>query len=748
MKKISRFNRIDFKDLQVDESIFSIQNGLIGIRGNFCEGYNDSDYKQSIINGYYNFYDYKYEENSPDFPQVGQRIINVIDGQSIELLIDNETINLENSKLESLERHFDLEKGKTKRIAKYKTKQGYEIIVDEEKLVSFTQKELFIIKLKVSSPNYNGPITIRSKLQLPNKMIIDSTDSRINVASNDQLILLNKSIDKHTAFLEVETTKSALKLGCSMTHSCSVPYSANEKGVIGEIQYDLHKEFELIKYIVYTPETIHKSYEAENKRIAEIALSNGYDYYQSVQEKYLADFWDHTFIEVDGEASINQSILYNLYQLNSSSANDERLSIPAKGLTGEGYEGHYFWDTEIYMIPFFTITNPEKAKKLLLNRYATFDKGKEVARMQGASKGVKIPWRTINGDEASPYYPAGSAQYHINSDVAYSVIKYVQFTHDLDFMIDYGFEMLLETARFLFDVGNYYDGYFHLNNVTGPDEYTAIVNDNYYTNSMAKYHFETLCDFYDEHHDSLNKVISRLDVTTKEIAELRQAAKAMKLTYSDELKIILQDDSFLQKPAFDFNKLPVEKFPLILHYHPLFIYRHQILKQADALLSMFLLDYDDLEIYQKTFDYYLPKTTHDSSLSKCIHAIVAFRLGKTDLGYNYFEDILKIDMENTHHNTNHGIHIANSGGIYLTLLYGIIGFRIKPNGIVLRPRLPKEIKTLRFKFYYNHTEINITLNKTIEIRVDKEIELGIYDDMIKINDTYRCDYKIKKKLNQ
>ena len=745
MKNITRFNRIDNPELLVDESIFAIQNGLIGVRGNFSEGYNERDYKQTLINGFYNFYDYKYEENSPTFPQKGQRIVNVIDGQSIEIYLENKAINLENCKLSKLERDYDLTKGYTIRKAEYLTKQGYIINIYEEKLVSFIQKELLIIKLKISSPNYKGKIKIISRLKLPNKSSAGSFDTRINFASSDQLTIQEKYFNKDKVALLTETTNSKLKLATGMIHSIPIEYTTSLKGINGEIEINLEKDFEITKFVVYTPNNLYTKHLEDNLRILDKAKSKGFEYYKKQQLLYLDEFWKHANIEIIGNDTLSESIIYNIYQLNSCSTNNHSLSIPAKGLTGEGYEGHYFWDTEIYMIPFFTVTNPEKAKMLLLNRYNGFEKGKEIARDQGATKGVKIPWRTINGSEVSPYYPAGSAQYHINSDVAYSVIKYFQFTKDFDFMIDYGFEMLLETARFLYDVGNYHSGSFHINNVTGPDEYTAIVNDNYYTNSMAKYHFEVLGDFYYKYKRKLTLAKKKLSVDDREIDELIKASKLMELPFSKELNVVLQDDSFLQKKPLNFNKLPKSQFPLILHYHPLFIYKHQVLKQADALLSMLLLDYDNLEVFNNSFDYYLPKTTHDSSLSKCIHAIVAFRLGKIDLGYEYLEDIAKIDMENTHHNTEHGIHIANSGGIYLTILYGILGFRIKDEKIIFRPVLPKEIKSLKFKLFYKNTEINVKLNSEIELSVDKPIELGIYSNNILIEDNYSCDYKCFKK---
>lgn len=745
MKKITRFNRTHLQELLVDESIFAIQNGLIGVRGNFSEGYGENDFKQTIINGFYNYYDYKYEENSPAFPQKGQRIINVIDGQTIEFYVNNKAINLTNCELRSLRREYNLETGCTIRLAEYKTSKGFVFAISEEKLVSFVTKEILAIRVKISSPNYTGKIKIVSKLILPKQVEKERTDSRINQSTVADLQIVNHIDDDLSAILLAKTTTSDLYVSVGMAHNRPIKYHYTELGYEGTIETELADsvDCELTKYIIYYPEQDKQSFMKKNHQLLKKVYHKDYDYYLRLQTETLSKFWKATDFRIKGNSNLEKMIQYNVYQLNSCAMDDSNYNIPAKGLTGEGYEGHYFWDTEIYMIPFFMITDPNKAKNLLLFRYKHFKESKIEALNQGSTKGVKIPWRTINGFEVSPYYPAGSAQYHINSDVAYAVIKYVQFTDDIDFLIQYGFEMLLETGRFLLEVGNTYKDEFHINNVTGPDEYSVLVNDNYYTNSMAKYHFEKIVSYYKKYKDKLQ----HLHVTEKEIKAFSKAAKQMKLCYDEKLNIFVQDDAFLQRAPFDFTTLSKDKFPLFLNYHPLFIYKHQILKQADVLLSMFLLDYNNLDIFQKSFDYYLPKTTHDSSLSKCIHSIVAFRLGNTELGYEYLKDIAKIDLENSHNNTHHGIHIANSGGIYLAITYGILGLRIHENRIIFRPILPKEIEEFHFHFTYQGNKISITLNQRISITVEKPITLGIYNELVAVTDNYHCMYNKEKRLN-
>ncbi len=746
MKSISRFNRYKLDELLVDESIFAVQNGFIGIRGNFCEGYGKQGLKQTLLNGFYNYYDYRYEENSPAFPQKGQRIINIIDGQSIEFYVNGIPINLTTCKLRSLERHFDLEKGYTTRKSLYQTEDGNEFLIEEEKMVSFVRRELAIIRVKITSLNYSGDLSVVSSLIQPKIPKTDRLDPRINQASKHDLVIEEKITNAFGVNVIAKTTSSNLYLCVGMSHMEDLNYRMTDEGIeaFDDFQLEPKKSYELTKLLVYTPSTVFEDVLKSNQNIMQLAIDIGFQYYFDKQEEYLKKFWEATIIEIEGDDTLDTMIQYNAYQLSASALRDPVFNIPAKGLTGEGYEGHYFWDTEIYMIPFFLITNPEIAKSLLLFRYNHFPEAREEALKQGSPIGVKIPWRTINGQEASPYFPAGSAQYHINSDLAYSIIKYYEFTDDYDFMINYGFEMLLETARFLFYFGTFSDGDFHINGVTGPDEYTTLINDNYYTNSLAKYHFEYLTDFYRNNKESLKEKIESLAVTEKEIDDYALAAQKMHFSFNEKSGIFAQDHSFLRKKELDLHSIPKENFPLLLHYHPLFIYKHQVLKQADVLLSMFLLDFENTEIFKKNFDFYLPKTSHDSSLSKCIHSIVAFRLGETDLAYQYFLDALKIDFDDTHKNTNQGLHIANSGGSYLAILYGILGLRIKSDTIFIRPNKPNKITGIRIRFKYKDTDIDFHLTEGIDITVSKPLKLGIYKDMVFIEKTYHCDYIMTK----
>ena len=404
------------------------------------------------------------------------------------------------------------------------------------------------------------------------------------------------------------------------------------------------------------------------------------------------------------------AVRYNLYQLLQSAGKDEHSNIAAKGLSGEGYEGHYFWDTEMYMQPFFTLTNPEISANLIAYRYSILDAARENARIMGHRKGALYPWRTISGAECSGFFPAGSAQYHIDGDIAYAVTAYYLATGDLELMAEKGAEIIFETARLWMDAGNFHRGKFYINDVTGPDEYTCLVNNNYYTNAGAQYNLHWAVRFYEllEEAGKLAPVADKIGLKPEEIEEFRKTEESMYLPYDEETGINPQDDSFLQKEVWDIKGTPADKFPLLLHYHPLCLYRYQVCKQADTVLAHFIYeDAQDLETIRKSFAYYENVTTHDSSLSTCIFSIVASKLGLKEKAYDYFGDSAKLDLFNLHHNTKDGIHTANMGGNYMAVVYGFGGLRLKETGICFAPVLPGKWDSYTFKINYRGSHIQV-----------------------------------------
>ena len=448
------------------------------------------------------------------------------------------------------------------------------------------------------------------------------------------------------------------------------------------------------------------------------------------QREYLDGYWEKAQLEILGDEEQNRAVCYNMYQLLQSVGKDEHCNIAAKGLSGEGYEGHYFWDTEMYIEPYFLLTDSDMAKNLISYRHTTLPQAKENAALLGHKKGALYPWRTIMGRECSGYFPSGSAAYHINGDIAYSVIAYYLATGDLEFIRSKGMEILVETARLWMDMGVWHEGSFRINEVTGPDEYTCMVNNNYYTNALAKHHLYWTVRF--------DEILGGQSFAEKEeLAEFWEASQHMYLPYDEKLGINPQDDSFLEKKVWNLSETPEDQFPLLLHYHPLYLYRHQVCKQADVVMAHFILeDMQSLETIRKSYLYYEKITTHDSSLSTAVFSIMASRLGMEEKAYHYFGDSAKLDLFNTHHNTRDGIHTANMGGSYMAVVYGFGGLRIKEEGLSLAPALPRAWEGYRFKICYQGRRILVEVSREgcrLALEKGSPVKLYLYGEEHLVN---------------
>jgi alpha,alpha-trehalose phosphorylase len=447
------------------------------------------------------------------------------------------------------------------------------------------------------------------------------------------------------------------------------------------------------------------------------AEAAGWEQVLAEQLAWLDRFWARTDIAVDGDDAAQQAIRWNLFQMAQASAQIGGRGIAAKGVTANGYDGHYFWDTEVYMVPLLAYSNPDAARDLLHFRHRTLALARQRAS-EMSQRGALYPWRTINGEEASAYYPAGTAQYHIDSDVAYAIDRYVTATGDTEFLYGEGAEILVELARLFTDLG-FYDHAdppeFHIHGVTGPDEYTAVVDDNLYTNVMARFTLRFAADVVtrlrSDDPDALPTLVAATGLADDEVADWTRAADSMCVLYDTELGINPQDDAFLGHEAWDWDGTPADKYPLLLNFHPLVIYRHQVLKQADVVLVNFLRgDEFAPELQRRNFDYYDPITTGDSSLSACVQAIMAAEVGHADLAMRYFRESLYLDIANTHGNTVDGAHIANVGGVWACLVHGFAGVRDSGTHVRVAPRLPTSWQAMRFKLHRHGGDIAIAID--------------------------------------
>lgn len=724
-------DRFSLKRNYHSETVFSVGNGFIGIRGTFEEGLKQSSglgFEGTFLNGIYEEGIIKYGEIGYAFPEKSQTMINVANGKKIILYLEDERFSMQDGQLLFYKRSIDMREGVLKRSLIWQSPKGRQIKLETERMACFQRKNLATVKYKITPLNFDGNMIIVSEIDGSIKHKSAERDPRVGLGFEEgALYTAEKIMNSGTTALLQKTRKTDITVACVfegiMETRCAFNIEEFVKddaiGLEYRIKCQRGREIDYTKYITYYAS--HETRERILKNTFDLlksAIKEGYDNLKNEQYEFLSDYWDKADIEIKGDVPLQQAIRFNLYHLLQSAGRDGKTSICAKGLTGEGYEGHYFWDTEMYVMPAFLYSKPDISRKLLEYRHVTLDKARARAREMSHNKGALFPWRTINGEECSGYFPAGTAQYHINADIVHGIKEYTEATHDYEFLLLYGAEILFETARLWVDLGffnNEKDGKFCINCVTGPDEYTAIVNNNFYTNLMAKENLEYACDIAlwmkKNHKSDYDRLCSSIELEDEEIDLWNKAACNMYLPYNEKYGIHPQDDSFLDKELWDFENTPEEKHPLLLHYHPLVLYRHQLCKQADVVLALFLQSHKfSLEQKRRDFDYYEKITTHDSSLSTCIFSIVANDIGYHEKAYDYFIKTARMDLDDYNGNTRHGIHTANMAGSFLSIVKGYAGMRVYEDVLCFHPYIHPNWEKYSFKITYRGSIVKLTID--------------------------------------
>jgi alpha,alpha-trehalose phosphorylase len=718
------------------ETLFSIGNGYLGLRGNFEEG-NPAFQNGTFVNGFHETWPIVYGEKAFGFAKTGQTMLNVTDGKVIRLFIDDEPFFLPTANLLLFERTLDMRAGTLDREILWETPAGKQVLIQSRRLVSFQHRHLAAISYQVTVLNAETPMVISSELIGHRSNQVSEGDPRQSQGFTEQVLVPKAGYSRGPRILLAHTANnSGMSLSCGVDHvietECPYTFRSECSHNIGQVVYSIDaqpgKPVHLVKFLVYhnsrgaSPEELC----VRAERTLDRAVKQGIGYLFSSQKKYMDEFWRRSDVQVDGSTDkfrrasdeIQQALRWNLFQILQAAGRAEGSGIPAKGLTGQTYEGHYFWDTEIYVFPFLIYTAPHIARNLLMFRYRMLERARERAR-EVNQKGALFPWRTINGEEASAYYAAGTAQYHINADIMFALRKYVEVTGDVALLFNEGAEMLVETARLWLDLGFYSErkgGRFCIDGVTGPDEYNTVVNNNTYTNLMAqenlRYAADTINYMRDNHPEHFDTLVDRTGVAFSEVEEWRRAADNMYLPFEKAIGIHPQDDSFLDRKVWDLKNTPKDKFPLLLHFHPLVIYRHQVIKQADVVLAMFLLGHKfSAEEKKLNFEYYDPLTTGDSSLSACIQSVVAAEIGDSEKALKYARYAVLMDLADVGGNVRDGCHIASMGGTWMVMVYGFAGMRDYGGRLTFDPHLPRQLRKLRFPLEIRGQELVVEMGE-------------------------------------
>lgn len=723
--------KFELKNNYRNETIFVLSNGYIGMRGTFEEAYKMEKgfgMEGSFINGFYESEKIRYGEMAYGFAEKTQTMLNVPNAKIIKLIVDGEEFSIFEGTLTESKRILDMKNGVLTRSVLWTSPKGKTVKIESTRIVSLTNKFAAAIKYSVTPVDFDGEISIISEIDGDVMNNTAENNSRIDYGPYGRVVLMEDAMaDRNFSAIKQKSKNTQIGIVTAMINDIDFDAKAEnikeEYSVATKLSFSAKKgeTYTLTKYFTYvTTRDFEENalFDSAKNILAELS-KGGFSAIEESQRAYLDEFWQNANIEIDGDDMLSQGLRWHMFALLQSPGRDGQTSLGAKGLSGEGYEGHVFWDTEMYVAPFFNFEYPEIAKNILMFRYNTLEEARKRARVLSVDKGCCFPWRTINGEEASAFFLAGTCQFHINADIAYAVNQYVTVSEDYDFLADYGAEILIETARFWCSFGEYVDykgGKFCINGVTGPDEFAVLVNNNCYTNMMArenmKYAVKAVSYLKGNMPEKYAVLAKKIGLEDSEQGDWQKAIDNMYIPYEEKLGIYPQDDSFMSKKRWDIENTPFSEFPLLDKHHPIIVYRHQVSKQADFVLAMFLLSkYFNKEEMKRNFDFYETVSVHESSLSACIFSIVANSIGYYDIAYKYFMTTSRLDLDDYHANTNAGYHCANMAGTWMSMLFGFGGMRIDDDSIEFSPVLPEKWNSYKFRILFK--------GRLIEVFVDK-----------------------------
>ncbi|MFJ3334773.1 glycoside hydrolase family 65 protein [Streptomyces sp. NPDC086766] len=703
--------------LAQSESVFALSNGHVGWRGNLDEG-EPHGLPGSYLNGVHEVHPLPYAEAGYGYPESGQTVINVTNGKILRLLVDDEPFDLRYGRLVSHERTLDLRTGLLERVCEWVSPAGSTVRVRSTRLVSLTQRAVAAVAYEVEAVGSQARVVIQSELVANEQLPEADGDPRAAMALQGCLEPEEDFSCGNRLRLVHRTRNSGLRVAVAADHVVTGP----ERTTTGsESHPDIARmtvtsvlepgqRLRVEKFVAHGWSGVRSLPAMSDQVDAALAAAahSGWTGLVDAQRAYLDDFWARADVEVDGDEEIQQAVRFALFHVLQGGARAEQRAIPAKGLTGSGYDGHAFWDTEMFVLPVLTYTSPDAVAEALRWRQSTLPAARERAAQLGL-RGASFPWRTIEGQEGSAYWPAGTAAFHVNADIAHAVVRYVAATGDEDFERDTGLELLVETARLWRSLGHHdHHGAFHIDGVTGPDEYSAVADDNTYTNLMARANLLAAADVVERH----PKHADRLGADDEEAAAWRDAAEAIHLPYNDELRVHEQHAGFTRYQRWDFAGTRPDQYPLLLHFPYFDLYRKQVVKQADLVLAMYTCgDEFDEEHIARNFAYYEPLTVRDSSLSACVQAVIAAQAGHLRLAYDYAAEAALMDLEDLEHNTRDGLHIASLAGTWMALVAGFGGTRRAGDALEFAPRLPEKFSRLAFSLLFRGRRLRVEIGQ-------------------------------------
>jgi alpha,alpha-trehalose phosphorylase len=689
-----RETRLDLDVLAQTESIFALANGHIGLRGNLDEG-EPFGVPGTYLNSFYELRPLPYAERGYGYPESGQTIVNVTNGKIMRLLVDDEPFDVRYGQLVSHERALDLRAGVLRREVEWVSPAGTGVRVRSTRLVSFVQRSAAAILYEVEPLDAPLRVVVQSEL-LANEPGARVTQDPRAAAVLEQPLEPEEFLHSDARLVLVHATRqSKLRLAAAIDHVIDGPdgttITTEGQEDIGRVTVaaDLAEGecLQIVKFIAYGWSSQRSRPAVRDQVGAALASARhaGWEGLAKGQREFLDDFWERADCELVGDDELQLALRFGLFHTLQAGARAEGRALAAKGLTGPGYDGHTFWDTERFVLPVLTYTFPKAAADALRWRHATLDLARERAS-QLRLFGAAFPWRTIRGQECSGYWPAGTAAFHIGADIADAVASYHAATGDDAFEREVGLELLVETARLWCSLGHHdAEGGFRIDGVTGPDEYSAIADNNVYTNLLAQRNLEAAAAAVDRQPDRAVE----LGVERAEQTAWQRAARRMLVPWDERLGVHPQSEGFTQHDRWDFESTTPDQYPLLLSF-----------------------TYFDLYRKQRDFEYYEALTVRDSSLSAATQAVIAAEVGHLELAYDYFGEAALMDLRDLENNTRDGVHIASLAGTWIAAVAGFGGMRDHGGVLTFAPRLPSRLERLTFGLLVRGTQLRVQTTKT------------------------------------
>ncbi|MEV0721854.1 glycosyl hydrolase family 65 protein [Micromonospora purpureochromogenes] len=702
------------------ESVFALSNGWVGWRGTLDEG-EPYGMPGSYLNGFHEQRELSYPEDGYAFPQRSDTVVSAPNAALIRLWVGGDALDLRTGTLRAHERVLDLRAGVVRRDTEWISPGGHGVRVRSTRLVSLPRHPIAAVRYEVE-PLGDAPVELRlcSDVQANERVPERPDDPRAASVIRDPLNAEAHRCDGGSGVLVHRTDRSAQRVAVAVTHDSEIPENfatsddctADRLRMCVEGRLRPGQRLRITKYAAHecTPVDGMAANELADLVVAEAdaAREHGFDALLADQRTALDRHWQTADVELDGDPELQQAIRFAVFHLLQAGRAEGDRTIPAKGLTGNGYDGHVLWDTEGYVLPVLTYLAPEVTRSALRWRHAHLPEARERAaelRLLGAT----FPWRTISGRECSGYWPAGTAGLHVNADIADAVLRYVAATGDDDLLAGVGLELLVATARLWHGFGYWSDeGAFHITGVTGPDEYAALVDDNLFTNVMARRNLLGAADAAERHPGRAEE----LGVSPAEIAGWRAAADAVHLPYDRKRGVHQQAAGFTEQPEWDFAALTEDDYPLLLHFPYLELYRKQVVKQADLVLAMQRCPGEfTAEEKRRNFAYYQARTVRDSSLSAASQAVLAAEIGHLDLAYDLFAEAALHDLADLGDKTSDGLHLAALAGAWTAVVEGFGGLRDQRGELSFDPRLPARLDRLAFGLRWRGQRLRVTLTR-------------------------------------